>query len=71
MKFLLLNDRYTDLTSKIKGIGFFNPFFNWKNAIEMESAAAFFNMNLDLLKMQNAENEFNFHRAPEKKYELW
>ena len=28
MKFLVLNDKYKHLTCKIKGIGFFNPFFH-------------------------------------------
>lgn len=63
MKFLLSNDHDNDLISKIKAIGLFNPFFQWSKPTEMEAAASFFRMNYNLLKLQNAGNEFNFART--------
>ena len=42
LKFMLLNDRYRDLTNKIKGIAYFNPFFQWFDKSKMDTAVAIF-----------------------------
>jgi len=67
LKFLLLNDRYQYLTSKIKGIAYFCPFFQWYDKGKMETAVAMFNTGLTFSKItnSNAEQEFNDHRASE------
>ena len=69
LKFLLLNDRYKDLTGKIKAIGYFNPFFSWSNPGEMATTVSFFKVAWNLLKMQGAGEEFNRQRANEQKFE--
>ena len=67
LKFMLLNDRYKDLTSKIRGIAYFCPFFQWFDKGKMETAVAMFNTGLTFSKMtnSNAEQEFEDARASE------
>jgi len=55
LKFLILNEPDKGLTNRIKGIGFFNPFFQWNDADEMESKTKFFKMF----------GEVNYDHAPE------
>ena len=68
MNFLLgLIELPSDVFEKIKGVGLFAPFFEWKKADEMFASAKASNASFKSLNFLDSDNSFNFSTTFEEK----
>ena len=69
LNFLFFSE-VNNILSKIKAVGLFAPFFEWKNANEMYASAKISAANFNMLNAFDEDNAFNYATTVEDKINI-